>query len=799
MRLPQRTLRRASAPALIALQALILASCESGGPFQPQLSPEAGASNMLNQYHYAKSVTISIPDTTLVPGRQVQATAEVRDQDGLVVSWAPVTWSVAGEGIATISSNGLITAGETLGRATISAFSDGVTATRTIRVDPPWDKGDTNGDDPSSDQADSTKTPADADSTKAPADADSSETPAVAVRTISISVNATALKAGETTQISGVVRDVEGTPIPDVPIVWSTAETNVATVATTSPTAGVVTAKGAGTTLVYARADTVVRSITLTVAAAEEPAPAPSAPVTPGGSGSSYGSATPAALPRASVSTTYPSPSRQVRVPADGNLQAAIDAAQPGDELLLPPGAAYYGNFYLRNKGASGSWITIRTDLSDAAIGAPGTRMTPSRAANARLAKIVTPNIYSAITSELGANHYRFTGVEIAVGSSVTDMNALVRLGESEVTQNSMSSIANNLVLDRTYIHGNPTGQLKRCVMLNSATTAIVDSWLGDCHSNVSDSQAILGWNGPGPYLIQNNHLEAGHEVIMFGGNGTTIQGVSPSDITIRGNHIMRPASWKGVWQVKNLIESKHARRVLIEGNVIENTWADAQAGFAFVLKSENQNWDTPWTQTSDITIRYNKIRNVGGAFNIAASPSGAPALPTTRLVITDNVIENVGVGQFGGDGRTFQLLSGISDIVLMHNTVVSAAGANPATIYFGGPGISRLVVHSNVLHHGYAGVKGDATGEGTASLNTFAAGALFSNNAMAYGGSAGTYPANNWFPATLSDIGFVNLAGGDYHLSSSSSYANKGYDGRNIGADIDQVNAATRGAVVAP
>ena len=63
---------------------------------------------------------------------------------------------------------------------------------------------------------------------------------------------------------------------------------------------------------------------------------------------------------------------------------------------------------------------------------------------------------------------------------------------------------------------------------------------------------------------------------------------------------------------------------MLIEGNVIENTWADAQAGFAFVMKSENQNWDTPWTQTTDITIRYNRIRNVGGVFNLAANPSGA-------------------------------------------------------------------------------------------------------------------------------------------------------------------------------
>ena len=115
------------------------------------------------------------------------------------------------------------------------------------------------------------------------------------------------------------------------------------------------------------------------------------------------------------------------------------------------------------------------------------------------------------------------------------------------------------------------------------------------------------------------------------------------------------------------------------------------------------------------------------------------------------------------------------------------------------GGGISRLVVHSNVLHHGNAGVKGDGTTEGTISLNTFASGALYTNNAMVSGGTASIYPTNNWFPGTLADVGFLNAAGGDYRLSSTSSYANKGYDGRNIGADVNQVDAATRNAVVAP
>jgi hypothetical protein len=62
-------------------------------------------------------------------------------------------------------------------------------------------------------------------------------------------------------------------------------------------------------------------------------------------------------------------------------------------------------------------------------------------------------------------------------------------------------------------------------------------------------------------------------------------------------------------------------------------------------MKSENQNGDTPWTQTTDITIRYNRIRNVGSVFNLAGNPSGAPAVPAARFVITDNIVENVGTG----------------------------------------------------------------------------------------------------------------------------------------------------------
>jgi hypothetical protein len=756
-----RTIRTIVPPVLVGLQALVLISCEPINPLavqQPSMSADSLRPSAYTSIYGVHFVTITTTDSSLVTGQQVQATGIPRDYYGNPIMQAPVTWSISPTNVATISATGLITGGSTSGTATVYATADGQTRSMTI-----------------TNTAKST--------TSAP------------VHMVSITANATQLKVGQSTQVSGVVRDINGTPIPNVPITWKASPTTVATATTTSATTGMVTAKGAGTATVYAYADTVVRQITITVTDTATTSGS-TAPVAPGASGASYGSATPAALPQASVTTTYPSMSRQVKVPAGANLQTYLNNAQPGDELLLAPGATFTGQFYLPNKGSSSQWIVIRTDVPDVTIGAPGTRMTPTRAASANLAKIMGNSMYGAMQTNLGANHYRFTGVEI--GSAVTgDVNAIVRFGDATSAQNTTASIANNIVLDRVYIHASSSQSVRRCVLLNSATTAVIDSWLSECHSNYGDSQAIAGWNGPGPFLIQNNHLEAGHEVVLFGGGSATIQNQSPSDVTVRGNHIMRPASWKGVWQAKNLVEMKHVRRLLIEGNVIEGIWQDAQAGFAFVLKSENQNNDNPWTTTSDVTIRYNRIRNVGSVFNLAANPSGLPAIPAARFVITDNVVENVNVAPYNAEGRLFQFLPGLSDVVVMHNSMVSSNG--DGTVVYDTPTITRLVMHSNILHHGNYGVKGAGTTEGTTSLARFSPGYLFTNNAMVAGGTAAGYPANNYFAAQLSNLGFANLSGGDYRISTSSAYINKGYDGRDIGADVNTVNSRTAGAIVPP
>jgi alpha-N-acetylglucosamine transferase len=73
----------------------------------------------------------------------------------------------------------------------------------------------------------------------------------------------------------------------------------------------------------------------------------------------------------------------------------------------------------------------------------------------------------------------------------------------------------------------------------------------------------------------------------MIGGaDPTDAEGVA-SDIEIIHNHIHKPAYWNQNdptyngynWVIKNLFEIKHGKRWLIEGNIFENNWQDAQTG----------------------------------------------------------------------------------------------------------------------------------------------------------------------------------------------------------------------------
>ncbi|MFN2567925.1 MAG: hypothetical protein ABR499_23290 [Gemmatimonadaceae bacterium] len=495
-------------------------------------------------------------------------------------------------------------------------------------------------------------------------------------------------------------------------------------------------------------------------------------------------------LPRVFVDTRYAPPTgRTHTVRAGESVQAALDAAQPGDAILLEAGASFVGNFTLPAKAGSG-WIVIRSAAADANLPPAETRVTPSFAAV--LPKLVSPNANAALRTAPGAHHYRVIGVELTVASNVMVNYGIVVLGTPN--QRSLDQVPHDIILDRVYVHGHATLNTNRCVALNSAATAVIDSYLAECHAKGFDSQAICGWNGPGPFKIVNNYLEGAGENVMFGGADPSIPNLTPSDIEIRRNHFARPPSWKGVWTVKNLFELKHAQRVLVEGNVFENHWADAQDGSAIVWKSVNENGGAPWSVTRDVTFRFNTLRNAGGGITLLARPQEFPAVRASRFKIEHNVFDSINVGPFTGHGRLFQVIQGVEGITIEHNTTFTP---NMVLIFDVLPQAANFTFRNNLTTRGQYGVFGSGKGEGLDAITFYAApGHKFERNVLIGPDNGAVYPADTFLPATVDEVRFVDYAGANYRLAPGSPYAKKATDGTDPGADIGAVAKATQGVV---
>src|SRR5262249_25536693 len=147
------------------------------------------------------------------------------------------------------------------------------------------------------------------------------------------------------------------------------------------------------------------------------------------------------------------------------------------------------------------------------------------------LPKIVTPNAEAALLTAPGAHHYRLIGLEIGIAAGVATNYGIVKLGDSSKAQSTPNSVPQDLIVDRCYIHGNATGDVSRGIALNSGRTAVIDSYVSECHGVGFDTQAICGWNGPGPFKIVNNYLEGSGENFMLGGADAAIPNLTPSDI----------------------------------------------------------------------------------------------------------------------------------------------------------------------------------------------------------------------------------------------------------------------------
>lgn len=681
---------------------------------------------------------------TLAAGSQFQARATAFDGGGGILSNRAFDWRSSDTSIVDVSPTGLLTA-KSGGSATVSVTSEGQSTSFTVNV--------TGGS-----------------------------------GVLEISLGASTLQVGQTTQAT----------IPGVPFVsgvltlaghvvaWSSSNDGVAKVSSS----GLVTAVAAGTASIHASAGSYAGDVNVTVSA-------PVIAVSPADPGPAANVTAPQLLTTSVAST--PSAGRTIHVGAGEDLQQALNSALPGDRIELAAGATFSGNYHLVPKvgGIDGGWITIQ---SDGQLPAEGQRMTPSLAASLRAPRIVSQSVLPALTADPGTARWRIIGLEFTLDPNAPFSNGVVELGGTTVK--SLSTIPRNVILDRLYVHGTPTLDVRRCIQLNSDSTAVVDSYVSDCHSRGFDSQAIWGWNGNGPYKVVNNYLEASTEVIGFGGADPTFPNLIPSDVEIRGNHITRPLSWKGgPWLVKNLLEFKTGRRVLIQGNVIENSWVQAQLGWGFMIWSVNQDGGCTWCGTSDVLIQDNLIRNVSAAFNLAEKYA-TPSASTQRIAIRNNVLIGIDNPTVSGGGFGFLIQGNVSSLSIEHNT-----GFVPTTssIQWSNNGVlANHVIRNNLMGGGNYPIFA-VPSMLWASFTT--GGSDFSGNVIALADYfARGFPSSNLYPSSMDAIGLAGGGAAAYSvtsspaslaLSSSSPYKGKATDGTDPGANIDRILAAVANVIV--
>jgi hypothetical protein len=481
-----------------------------------------------------------------------------------------------------------------------------------------------------------------------------------------------------------------------------------------------------------------------------------------------------------------------ISVAAGGDLQAALNAAHPGDTVELARNAVFVGNFVLPKKTGS-EFVTVET-AGGAEFAAPDRRIGPADAAP--LAKLRSPNSLPALQTAPGAHHWRIRLLEFQANAG--GFGDIVTLGDGSSAQNSLGLVPHDLILDRCYIRGDVEFGQKRGLALNSAATTISNSYIAEIKAVGQDSQAIMAWNGPGPYVITNNYLEAAGENLLFGGADPSIRDLVPSDITITGNTLSRPVSWRGQrWQIKNILELKNARRVKIVNNLLENNWQAAQTGFAVLFTVRNQDGGCAWCQVRDVLFEGNLVRHSAGGISILGVDDVHPSEQTRMITIRNNLFVDIDNEHWGGNGYFLLVIGGPRGISVDHNTTIQEHAYGILQVE--GPPVLEFVFTNNLVSHNAYGIIGRDRAPGNDTISAFFPASEIAGNAIA-DGSAGRYPRGNYFPSTSEFRGqFVDYARGDYRVKPTSSWKSAATDGAALGADLSAVPGAPERAPERP
>ena len=297
-----------------------------------------------------------------------------------------------------------------------------------------------------------------------------------------------------------------------------------------------------------------------------------------------------------------------------------------------------------------------------------------------------------------------YFGMTLTPGSTFNIGGTSYTIANSTLTQNVLTGVANTTVsivgtvtiaTATTYSQSNPPPRYA-----NGCGDDVVWGVLFDCdycwrqngyiekiHWWGSESHASQQGFSNGPYKDVNNWEEGGSATWFNGGAAVDTQGGPTYDQEVRRNYFGRDLSYRQLtgeagsspappwgcgsadshsthntcpfnWAVKNSVELKLGHRVLLDGNVIENSWADGQTGWCIVVGPRSCSGGSacgifdavtglPKTAIDNIRFSNNWVRNCPEPFTTGSrsgkiGDGGGVSLPSENNDYINNLMTNV-------------------------------------------------------------------------------------------------------------------------------------------------------------
>jgi hypothetical protein len=366
----------------------------------------------------------------------------------------------------------------------------------------------------------------------------------------------------------------------------------------------------------------------------------------------------------------------------------------------------------------------------------------------------------------------------------------------------------NRITKDLKWRYGDPNEATLAIASVTSANPAVVSTPIA--HGFYPGGEWIAITGAQGEWSVLNGRWYA--------------EPTGPSSFKLRGDRYL-DASKLGPFHepaarihlpyiVKNLLEIKSGRRWLIEGNVLDTVWAQAQAGCAVLITPRGPaTWAAGWPgnlekcgqcnrTVQDVTFINNWVDHAAAGVSLIGFDSYSINEQAKRIKFANNLFSDLS-RRWTVPGATYGTCIAMSDgfegVIWDHNTCLNGGAAY--RVY--GAAASYAVITNSIGFFNGLGLWTPA-GLGSKGLAVVApVGSRFTNNVMIGGPAMQPDPwetRKNQFPAEDLEknlwidspefMKFRNAAADDYSATEVSPFRGKALDHTDIGADLAKIPA---------